>query len=179
EQWTPEEAKIFQQGNTLAKVIEANTGVTNLQSNVFLFKASISGIVYVGQSTSGSHSHPGRSLSGVTVELEDTNGNVLAMTVTDSRAHYISTQLTGVSPAGDSLGRLVVPTGITQPSATPATIAITRSDTNVRGVNFALATTGQSTTTTGTQTAAGGSMASTSTGLDPSAVDVLFAGVAG
>ena len=45
ESFTPSEQAIFQQGNTLAKVIEANTGVTNLQSNVFFFQASISGTV--------------------------------------------------------------------------------------------------------------------------------------
>jgi hypothetical protein len=34
EQWSPEELKLLQQGDTLAKVIEANTGVTNLQGDV-------------------------------------------------------------------------------------------------------------------------------------------------
>ncbi len=45
EQFSPSEEAILQQGNTLAKVIEANTGITNLQSDVFMFQASISGTV--------------------------------------------------------------------------------------------------------------------------------------
>ncbi|HEX4607771.1 MAG TPA: peroxidase family protein, partial [Urbifossiella sp.] len=45
ESFTPEEQAILQQGNTLAKVIEANTPVTNLQADVFVFRASISGTV--------------------------------------------------------------------------------------------------------------------------------------
>jgi hypothetical protein len=36
---------ILHQGNTLAKVIEANTDVTNLQSNVFKFQSLIGGQV--------------------------------------------------------------------------------------------------------------------------------------
>ena len=34
---------VIHQADTLAKVIQANTKVTNLQSDVFVFKASISG----------------------------------------------------------------------------------------------------------------------------------------
>src|SRR5262249_39586515 len=45
ESFTSGELKIMQQGNTLAKVIEANTNITNLQSDVFLFKTSIGGSV--------------------------------------------------------------------------------------------------------------------------------------
>jgi hypothetical protein len=45
EHWSPDELRILHQGNTLTKVIEANTSITNLQSDVFLFKASISGSV--------------------------------------------------------------------------------------------------------------------------------------
>ena len=41
ETFNKDELNIMQQGNTLAKVIEANTNITNLQSDVFLFKASI------------------------------------------------------------------------------------------------------------------------------------------
>ncbi len=35
ETFTPQEMQILQQGNTLTKIIEANTDVTNLQSDVF------------------------------------------------------------------------------------------------------------------------------------------------
>ena len=47
ESFNPDELNILQQGDTLAKVIEANTNITNLQSDVFLFKASISGTVFL------------------------------------------------------------------------------------------------------------------------------------
>ncbi len=57
---TPEEANFFFQGNTLAKVIEANTNVTNLQSDVFYFRASISGTVSMAGAPGGA-SDPRRS----------------------------------------------------------------------------------------------------------------------
>ena len=53
EQFSPSEEAILRQGNTLAKVIEANTGITNLPSDVFVFNASISGMVSLA--TGGSH----------------------------------------------------------------------------------------------------------------------------
>jgi hypothetical protein len=82
----------------------------------------------------------------VTVQLEDSSGNVLATTRTDSMGRYVFTQLSGpaasvanasgVSATGDYLVRLLLPAGATQNSADPAAITITRGDTNVTGVNF-------------------------------------------
>src|SRR5437764_6027517 len=37
QQWTSEEQSILQQGNSLSKIIKNNTGISNLQSNVFYF----------------------------------------------------------------------------------------------------------------------------------------------
>jgi hypothetical protein len=143
EQWSPDELRIFQQGNTLAKVIEANTGITNLQSDVFVFKASISGTV-ASESRGNGHQNPAppaQGLPGVTVELEDASGDVLATTVTDGKGHYSFDQLHGLSATGDYTVRLVVPSGFTQVSANPPTILISRGDINVSGVNFVVAPT--------------------------------------
>ncbi len=72
ESFTPAEQAILNQGNTLAKVIEANTNITNLQSDVFIFQASISGTV--GLNPGPVH---GVGVPGITVELQDTSGDVL------------------------------------------------------------------------------------------------------
>jgi hypothetical protein len=136
EQWSPDELKIFQRGNTLAKVIEANTNVTNLQSDIFLFKASISGTV---SAASGNHGHYGASksgVSGITVQLLDDSGNVLATTVTDNRGHFSFNQLNGVSGTGDYTVQLVLPSGVQQTSANPVAVQISRGGVNVTGVNF-------------------------------------------
>jgi hypothetical protein len=162
ERFNQGELLILQQGDTLARVIMANTDVTNLQDNVFFFKASIGGTV---SSTSGA------KLAGVTVQLQDDSGNVLATTVTDGRGHYRFDQFNGIGGTGNYNVRLVVPSGDTQTSANPATILISRGDLNVRDVDFTLATAGQGTSTSG------GS--ASGTGLSPAKVDALFAAVTG
>jgi hypothetical protein len=138
ESWNPDELDILQRGNTLGKIIEANTGITNLQADVFKFTASISGSVVSNASGQTSlDSSPG-GLSGVTVLLEDSGGDVLATTVTDQSGHYRFNQLDGVGGTGDYTVRLMVPTGFLQRSKNPAAIQISRGGTDVTGVDFVL-----------------------------------------
>jgi hypothetical protein len=150
EQWTPDELRILQRGSTLAQVIEANTSVTNLQSDVFLFRASIAGTVlsnsggsghWTSMNMSAGQRSSSQGISGVTVELEDTSGNVLATTTTDSKGRYRFDQFGGLSATGQYLVRIVVPSGFTQASADPGTILISRGDITVTGVNFVVAPT--------------------------------------
>jgi peroxidase len=147
EQWTAAEAAIFQQGNTLTKVIEANTGITNLQSNVFLFTASISGTVSL--SSTGFFNRSGlQGLGGITVNLKDTSGDILATTVTNNRGQYSFNQLSGpasnvenspgVSGTGYYTISLTVPKGMNEIMGEVSPILISRSGINVNGVNFVL-----------------------------------------
>jgi peroxidase len=146
ETWNRSELNIFQQGNTLAKIIEANTNITNLQSDVFYFKASISGAVFAAGSRPGCQTN---GVSGITVELEDTDGDILATTSTDSHGKYSFNQLSGYSGKTEvAVGLavtgkykivLVLPSGMTQTSPSPKSIEITRGDTNATGVNFSVA----------------------------------------
>ncbi|HEX3451629.1 MAG TPA: SdrD B-like domain-containing protein, partial [Isosphaeraceae bacterium] len=138
ESWSPSELKIFEQGNTLAKVIEADTDITNLQSDVFLFTASISGTVVSDQGHATDWWSSSRGVADVTVELEDSNGSALATTTTDGEGHYSFDQLNAVSATGDYMVRLIAPSGFKQASANPSTILISRGDISVRGVNFAI-----------------------------------------
>jgi hypothetical protein len=148
ERWSPDELSIFRQGTSLAKVIEANTSITNLQSDVFFFKASISGTVVSDRSWGGhgaeSFSDRGtrvsspKGLAWDTVELEDASGNVLATTVTDRKGHYKFDQLTGLGATGNYTVRVVMPSGFTQTSPNPATMLISRGGINLSRVNFAI-----------------------------------------
>jgi peroxidase len=141
ETFTPAEQALLNQGNTLAKVIELNTGVTNLQSDVFIFQASISGSV--GLNLGPVH---GLGVPGITVELEDTSGDVLATTTTNSRGQYTFNQLSGpaanpintpgVSGTGSYDIVLVLPSWLEQTSPNPASVLISRGGVNVTGVNF-------------------------------------------
>jgi hypothetical protein len=156
QQFTADEQKMIQ-GSTLAKVIEANTSITNLQSNVFFFKASISGTVSSASGNNrgtpdlrnGNRHDSQQGLAGITVELKDDQGNVLATTTTDSRGHYTFTEQTGIEGTGNYTVDLIVSTGDRQTLANPATILISRGDVNVQNVNFTVATPTQSPPTTG------------------------------
>ena len=138
ESFSVDDLRIMRQGATLGQIIETNTGISNLQPDVFKFTASISGSVGSSRVDRGSHRSSARPLGGITVELEDTAGEVLATTVTNSAGDYTFDQLTGVGGTGDYNIRLVVPAGLAQTSKNPATVAISRGGINVKHVDFAL-----------------------------------------
>jgi hypothetical protein len=149
----PEEQSLFQECNTLTKVIEANTDVTNLQEMAIVFHASISGAVTVAKAVDPvtGASRPGR-LPGVTVSLEDADGDVLATMVTDRNGAYSFNEQSGpsanpaIAPGVSATGEYAVvvtpPRGMKQASAEPGPVTITRGDSAVSGVNFVLAPVG-------------------------------------
>ncbi len=137
-----EEMGIVNQENTLAEVIESNTNITNLQSDVMLFRASVSGSVF----SSGNRGQTA-GMAGVTVELENEDGDIVASTFTDRQGNYFFNQLSGPAanvedaPGLSATGQytvLVVPPATGQSASSPAKILITRGDTNFNGVNFSL-----------------------------------------
>jgi peroxidase len=151
ESFNQDELNILNQAPTLAKVIEANTGVTNLQSDVFVFKASISGTVFLDLDGDGGHMTPGElGLPGFTLQLQDTSGDVLATTMTDRNGNYTFTQQSGpsanpeiapgVSATGDYVIVLVLPSQLQsvlyQTTTAPGAIHISRGGINVQGVDF-------------------------------------------
>ncbi len=146
ENWNSDELNILRQGNTLGKVIEANTGITNLQKDVFLFQASISGRVAFESGDGHWAAVRGPSLSGITVDLEDDSGDILAKTVTDRLGRYTFNQLSGpsadptiasgVSATGTYKVVLELPSSLKQVTKNPAAIQITRGGTTVNGINF-------------------------------------------
>jgi hypothetical protein len=159
-----DEMNILLHANSLAKTIEANTEITNLQKDVFIFKAAIGGTVLVG---AGSTPH---GLGGVTVQLSDDNGNPLATAVTDFWGRYRFDPQNGLNATGNYTVTVVVPAGYTQTSPNPATILVSRGDTFVGGVNFTLTGGPHTATTVGSWDTLGAPWA-----LDPNAADALFA----
>ncbi len=143
ETFTPAEQAILNQGNTLAKVIESNTNITNLQSDVFLFKASISGTVNLNLFGGN---RGGIGLPGLTVQLQDTSGDILATTTTGRGGRYSFTQLStgntnlaltpGVSGTGTYQIVVVLSSFLEQIGQGPGTITVTRGGQNFPNVNF-------------------------------------------
>ncbi len=153
ENLNPSEMRILQQGNTLAKVIEANTHITNLQSDVFLFRASISGWVSsdLGGPAATNFFAPQGAMGGMTVELLDGSGDVLATAQTNRRGYYWFDQLSGpaadptnaagVSATGYYHVALVLPDGMHDLTpTTSAGVLISRGGTNVGNMDFVVGT---------------------------------------
>jgi hypothetical protein len=124
---------------TLAKIIERNTELTNLQDNVFFFKASISGTVSAVFFQTSTGVSLVRGVPGVTVQLEDASGNVIATVLTDALGRYRFDNFNGLSGTGHYNVRVVAPAGYKQTSPNPSTIEVSRGGINVTGVNFTLA----------------------------------------
>jgi hypothetical protein len=146
ESFTPQEQAILQQGNTLARVIEANTNITNLQSDVFLFNASLSGTVFLDLNADGQRETGEPGFGGVVVQLQDTSGNALATTLTDRHGHYQFNQLSGPANSPDIASGasatglynvvLVLPPFLTQTTPNLGSILISRGDLSVSGLDF-------------------------------------------
>src|SRR5262249_844797 len=94
ESFNTEEQNLIAQGNRLSAVIENNTHITNGQGNVFFFRSSISGTVFHDDDHDGVQQRGEPGLSGVTVNLLDDTGAVIASTPTDSAGHYRFTDQT-------------------------------------------------------------------------------------
>jgi len=161
ETFTPQEQALFNQGNTLTKVIEANTNITNLQSDAFIFQASIGGSVSMSLGGGGRQ----LGIPGITVQLEDTSGDILATTTTGRNGQYSFNQLSGpaanvenasgVSGTGTYEIVLSLPSWLEQTGSSPGAVTITRGGQNVAGVNFNIGINWNNLTTTpGAQTAA-------------------------
>jgi hypothetical protein len=136
ETFNPEELKLFNQVDTLTKVIEANTDITNLQPDAFIFTASISGAVTTAPN--GPPPPPGApaprpaGIAGLVVTLWS-DGSVVATTTTNAQGQYSFNQHAGVA-TGTYTVTVKLATGKTLTS--PGSIEITAGGQNLNGVNF-------------------------------------------
>jgi hypothetical protein len=131
ESFTPAEQALIAQGNTLAKVIENNTGITNLQSNIFFFKESITGTVAVN----------GVGLAGVVIDLKDSSGKIIAHVTTDANGHYSFTDQTGIPGTGNFTVSVEPRSGYHVVSGTPSSygLHISRGGLDFDDIDFQLA----------------------------------------
>jgi hypothetical protein len=128
ESFTREEINIVQQGNSLAKVISNNTAISNLQGNVFFFKVAIKGTVFFDPNNDGVRQFSEPGVQGVTVNLNDANGNVVATTTTDNQGNYSFTDQTGIPGTGVFTVTIVLPSGYHLTTEPPTPFPISRGD---------------------------------------------------
>jgi len=72
----------------LSDIIRQNSDLTNIQDNVFLFKASITGSVFADTNKDGIRNGPEKPLAGRRVELLDDSGAVIASVLTKADGSY-------------------------------------------------------------------------------------------
>ena len=106
---------------TLADVIRRNTGLTNLQGNVFYFQASITGRVFADPNGNGRLDLREPGLGGRTVQLLSDDGTIVATTLTRFDGSY---RFDGLD-IGSYKIQVVAPAGAKQTTPSP-TVAITR-----------------------------------------------------
>lgn len=119
----------------------SNTPLTNLQGNVFYFKAEISGQVF-RDGNFDARLNPGeQGLAGIRVQLLIAKTReIVATTETDARGEYRFDVSSGVR-TGDYFVQEVLPTGATRTTPAVPVISITRGDIRASNVNIGLLTT--------------------------------------
>jgi hypothetical protein len=133
---------------TLADVIERNTGVRGLQGDVFFFKARVEGQVFADANGNGRQDRGEAGVAGVTVELLNSDGAVIATTRTGRDGRYYFTQF---PETGDYQVRVTPPAGSVPTTAGPKDVLISAGDVTVRDQNFGLRSTARVSATGGTQ----------------------------
>jgi hypothetical protein len=116
----------------LSDVIRRNSGISNVQDNVFTFDVTVRGTVYNDRNANGRQDRSELGLPGWGVQLLDDDGNLVSATMTRADGGY---RFTGMD-LGTCHVRVVAPTG--WKATTPASrgdLAITRG-INLGGVDF-------------------------------------------
>lgn len=73
---------------TLSDIIERNTGVDGLQSNLFYFRAEAGGVVYQDRNGNGRRERTEAPLAGIKVQLLNGDGEVVDTTITGRDGRY-------------------------------------------------------------------------------------------
>jgi hypothetical protein len=118
---------------TLADIIERNTGVRGLQDNVFFFKAQAQGQVFLDRDANGQQGRGEPALPGVTVELLNDAGDVIATTLTDRFGRYSFNQF---GETGDYQVRVVLPATLIATTPSSRSFLISTGDEIERNLNF-------------------------------------------
>ncbi len=119
------------QNTTLADIIERNTQLSNLQDNVFTFRAAVSGTVFNDPNGNGRIDRSEQGVAGATVRLiESTTGDVLATTKTNRFGQYSF----NVTEAARYAVQIVTAGGTT----ISRNVTITRGDQFAAQINLAL-----------------------------------------
>jgi hypothetical protein len=146
---------------TLADIIQRNTTIKNLQDNVFVLNAEISGQVYYDANGSGWQDRFEPALPGVKVELLNDEGVVVDTTTTNRDGRY---RFASFAETGDYQVRVVLPTryAVAKPVRD---VLISRGGLSIGGMNFALTLAGRTLSSVASDTSATTSASATDAAL--------------
>jgi peroxidase len=135
------------QSTRLSDVILRNTEITNLQDNVFVMRAEISGRVLQGASSMmpASDRHPAQGVPrrestrtgvpGIRIELLNRDHDVIATTTTDANGRY---RFDSFAETGDYAVRIAKPEGSSEPDSKLIGFLVSTGDTDLRGLDFVI-----------------------------------------
>ncbi len=122
----------------LADVIARNTNLSNVQNNVFIFQAELSGQVFRDVNGNGRQDRGDNPLPGIRLELvSQTSGEVIATTRTDPQGRYLFNVQSGVRTDSYFVRAVSDPTGRTV-TGQSRTVSVTKGDQAFRDLNIAL-----------------------------------------
>ena len=121
---------------SLSQVIRWNTPITNIQDNVFFLRAEVSGEVFDDRDRDGRKDRGEGGFHGITVQLLDDAGEVVATTVTDRNGRYRFVNT--FRETGDYQVRLVLPSGYSATTPVVRDVLVSRGDAEIRSIDFGL-----------------------------------------
>jgi peroxidase len=120
----------------LSDILKRNTSLTNLQTNVFVFQATLEGTVYADRN-SDRRRGPGESgLTGWTVALINSSGETVSTQVTDRIGNYKFDVSSGVRTDDYRVRVVKNASGVAVTSGSQLSASITRGDQFVRGLDL-------------------------------------------
>jgi peroxidase len=132
--FTREQVQVIRE-TSLSDIIRRNTTVTSLQENVFFLKSVVEGQVYVDRNGNGRQDRVDIGLAGLTVQLLDDEGEVVATAITNSRGRY---SFSTFHETGDYSVRIVVPNRLQATTAATRDVLVARGDQRIGGIDFGL-----------------------------------------
>ena len=120
----------------LSDILKRNTGMKNMQQNVFVFQASLEGSVYADRNNDRRRGFNEPGLAGWTVALIDSSGEIVATKVTDRTGRYLFDVQSGVRTDSYQVQVIKDNTGKSVSNGAKISGTITRGDQNLRGLDL-------------------------------------------
>ncbi len=153
----------------LSDILKRNTNMTNLQTNVFVFQATLEGTVYADRNRDLRRNPGEDGLALWTVALINSEGDTVATKVTDRAGRYVFDVQSGVRTDDYRVRVVKNSSGTTVTQGSQLSASITRGDQFVRGLDLPVSLTQPASANTAVTTGAQATVMSSAVPLATSA----------